>query len=122
VAAKLSRNQALSPEEDNLLAECQRVYHQKPQEKVHLDTDGTIRIVKSVDAEPIMDAMKAYGDIIQKHQRGAAGAKMIGSIDPITAAIWRKECGAGIGTKEFAAYAKKKLADSDFRRFRVGGL
>jgi hypothetical protein len=47
---------------------------------------------------------------------------MIGSIDPITAAIWRKECGAGIGTKEFAKYAKKKLADPDYRRFRFGGM
>lgn len=123
IAVKRERNQPLTPSEENLLAECQRVIHMKPVEKVSVDTDGTIRISKSVDAEPIMQAMKDYGDVIGMQHRGrVAGARMIGSIDPITAAIWRKECGAGIGTKEFAAYAKKKLADSDFRRFRFGGM
>lgn len=121
IQVKSSRNLPLTPTEENLLAECQRVIHMKPTETVKLDPDGTIVVKKSVDAEPIFDAMKAYGDLIQKHKRGVAGARMIGAIDPVTAAIWRKECGAGIGTKEFAAYAKKKLADRDFSRFRVGG-
>lgn len=95
----------------------------KPREQVTVDPNtGVIHVSKTVDAEPVMDAMKAYGDIIGTSKSRVAGAKMIGSIDPITAAIWRKECGAGIGTKEFAKYAKKKLADPDYRRFRVGGL
>lgn len=45
------------------------------------------------------------------------GTRYLGSIDPITAAQWAKESGLKIGTKEFAKYAKRKLADSDYRRF-----
>jgi hypothetical protein len=118
---KLSRKLPLTPNEENLLAECQRVNRLKPKEETVFDADGKIHFKRSVDAEPIMEAMKDYGDIIQKHKSKVAGAQMLGSIDPITAAIWRKECGAGIGTREFAIYAKKKLASSDWKRFRIGG-
>ena len=93
----------------------------RPTETITSDGEN-VTVTKSVDAEPIMEAMKDYGDIIDKKKTGAAGAKLVGSIDPITAAIWRKECGAGIGTREFAKYAMKKLADPDFRRFRLGGF
>lgn len=122
IKVKLSRNQRLTPTEENLLAECQRVSSMKPKQSVSVDSNGTVVVRRSVDAEPVMEAMKDYGDVIQKGASKVAGAQMIGAIDPITAAIWRKECGAGIGTKEFAKYAKKKLADSDFRRFRLGGM
>lgn len=95
----------------------------KPTEQVHVDpVTGAIHVRRAVDAEPVMQAMKDYGDVINPRKSKVAGARMIGAIDPITASIWRKECGAGIGTKEFAAYAKKKLADPDFRRFRFGGM
>jgi hypothetical protein len=119
---KLAKNLPLTVQEQELLAECDRQRYLRPQEKTYFDADGTIRIERTVDAEPIMQAMKDYGDVIDRSKSRVAGARMIGSIDPITAAIWRKECGAGIGTREFAKYAKKKLADPDFRRFRFGGM
>lgn len=123
IAARRARKLPLTPTQENLLAECQRVLHMKPQESTHLDHNtGIIHVKRSVDAEPVMQAMKDYGDIIDRSKSRVAGTKMIGSIDPVTAAIWRKECGAGIGTREFAAYAKKKLADADFKRFRFGGM
>lgn len=122
VAVKLARKQPLTANEENLLAECQRVRYMQPTETTSFDADGNMHISKTLDAEPIMQAMKDYGDIIDSKQTNASGAKMIGAIDPITAAIWRKECGAGIGTREFAKYAKKKLADPDFKRFRFGGM
>jgi hypothetical protein len=46
----------------------------------------------------------------------------IGSIPMVLAARWAKECGAGIGTAEFAAYAKKKLQDSDWAELRVHAI
>lgn len=123
IAVKRARNQPLTPTQENLLAECQRVIQMKPTEQIVVDqATGAIHVKRSVDAEPVMQAMKDYGDVIGKGRGKVAGARMIGSIDPVTAAIWRKECGAGIGTKEFAAYAKKKLADPDYRRFRFGGM
>lgn len=79
-------------------------------------------IRRTNDAEPIMNAMKDYGDVIDRHHRsGAVGAKMIGSLDPITASVWAKESGLKIGTKEFAQFASKRIKeDIDFRKFRMG--
>lgn len=113
----------LSPAEDELLAECHRRYYSKPTERVSFGSDGSVSFHKQVDVEPLMDVMKHYGDVIRPHQKTAAGAKMVGAIDPITAAIWQKETGLRIGTKEFGQYARKKLLhDTDYRRFRVGGI
>jgi len=123
IAVKQQKNLPLTPSEENLLAECSRQRHLQPIETTHVDTDGTIRVVRTNNAEPIMQAMKDYGDVIERsNKKAVAGAQMIGSVDPITAAVWRQECGAGIGTKEFAKYAKKKLADPDYKRFRFGGM
>jgi hypothetical protein len=122
LAVKQAQNLPLTAVEENLLAECDRQRYMRPVEKTILESDGSIRIERSVDATPVMEAMKDYGDIIDRSKSRVAGARMIGSIDPITAAIWSKECGAGIGTREFAKYAKKKLSDPDFKRFRFGGM
>ncbi len=121
IKVKQAKGVPLTANEENLLAECFYRHYSKPEEKVTVDADGNVTVVRTADSEPVMQAMKDYGDVIDKHHRGAAGARMIGSVDAVTAGIWARECGAGIGTREFAAYAKKKLADSDFRRFRFGG-
>lgn len=120
IASKSARNLPLTPFEQNLVAECQYRYHMKPQERVTVDADGTVRIHKQVDAEPVMKALHDYRDVLGAKHKGKAATRLHGSIDPITAAIWRKECGAGIGTKEFAEYAKKKLASREFSRFKFG--
>lgn len=121
IHAKQQSGQVLSASEENLLAECQYRYHSKPRETMHVDHEGNVTTTKSVNASPVMDAMKDYGDVLDRGKTGAAGAKMIGSIDEVTASIWAVECGAAVGTREFAAYAKKKLASPEFKRFRVGG-
>lgn len=69
-----------------------------------------------------MQAMKDYHDVIGAKHQGAVGARLFGSLDPITASIFSKECGAGIGTKEFAVYVKKKLNDNEYKRFKFGGV
>lgn len=109
--------------ENELLAECYRRYYAKPKEKITVDSEGRVHVTRSVDAEPIMNAMKDYADIIGvKRNDRVAGAKMIGAIDPITAANWAKETGLKIGTKEYARFAKRRLqGDIDYRRFRFGG-
>jgi hypothetical protein len=50
---------------------------------------------------------------------GQAAVRKIGSIPFVVADQWSRECGAGIGTKEFAAYCKRKLLDGDFAAFRI---
>lgn len=88
---------------------------------MEVSADGSIVIRRQVDAEPVLQAMKDYADIIPKLKTGPAGTRMFGSLDPITCAIFQKESGLRLGTKEFAKFVKKKLADRDFSRFRFGG-
>ena len=87
-------------------------------ETIKLAADGTMVIKRSLNAEPIMEAVKMSSDI-EAPVRNDRGMLHLGSIDPYTAQNWAKECGAAIGTKEFAAYAKKKLQSGEFSRFTV---
>ena len=50
---------------------------------------------------------------------GDAAIRKIGSIPLVVAETWSRECGAAIGTHEFAEYCKKKLMDGDFAAFRI---
>jgi len=123
VRQKTARGVPLTVRETELLAECRRRYYAKPKEEIKLQADGRITVHRSMDVEPIMEAMKAYGDILGPRRNDkVAGAKMIGGIDPITAELWAKECGERIGSKPFNKFAAKRLKnDIDYRRFRVGG-
>ena len=91
--------------------------HQR-KERVSFNSDGMMIIEKSYNAEPIIEAVKMSSEI-ETPSRNNRGMLHLGSIDPLTARNWSKECGAAIGTKEFAAYAKKKLQSGEFSRFAV---
>jgi len=112
----------LSVKEEQLVAEMYRRKFSNPRERVYVDSEGVVHVNKAVDAEPIMDAMKAYGDFVDCYTSRKHAQKAIGSIDPVTAVNWMKECGHKIGTKEFAKFAMSRIKnDIDYRRFRVGG-
>lgn len=122
---KLKREKGvpLTVAEAELLAECRRRYYSKERETRTVDSNGVIRVTRTVDAEPIINAMLAYKDLvgIDRHNNKVAGARMVGAIDPITALNWSKETGLKVGSKEFGAFAKKRIQnDIDYRRFRVG--
>lgn len=111
----------LTASEENLIAELWRRKYENRRETINVDHDGTVVISKTVDAEPIMDAMKSYGDFIDRHTQRKQAQRMIGSLDPITAFKWMQETGLKIGTKEFAKFAIKRIKqDSEYRSFRVG--
>lgn len=119
---KVARGVNLSPSEENLLAELHRQRYLKPREKMTVNPDGSIHIKKTMDVEPILEAMKAYGDFVDKYASRKMAQRMVGAIDPLTAQLWSKECGFRIGTKGFAQFAIKRIKnDIDYRRFRVGG-
>lgn len=122
VKTKIAQGISLTVAEGELLAECRRRYYAKPKETTILDASGRVIIKRSVDAEPIMNAMKDYADIIGPRRNDrVAGAKLVGGVDPITATNWAKETGLKIGTKEYAQFAAKRIKeDIDYRRFRVG--
>lgn len=87
-------------------------------EKVLYDADGkTIRIIKTQDTEPLLNAIKERPDV---YGVNVPLGKWLGTIPPLIAANWMKECGAAIGTREWNVYARKKLKSEEWRRLRAG--
>lgn len=120
--SKVDRGAPLSPTEENLIAELDRRMNEKRREEIIVDSDGTIHRKKTIDAEPIMDAVKAYSDLISTRVNTQRSEKYVGSIDPLTAVNWMKESGYRIGTRDFAKFAMNRIKhDIDYRRFKVGG-
>ena len=121
IEAKLANNKPLSVPEESLLAELNRRRFSKPKQTI-TETPDAVHVVKTHDVDPLMQAMKDYADVLDKHKTGVAGAKMIGSIDTVIADNWVKETGIKFGTKEFAKFASSRLKnDIDYRGFRLGG-
>tara|TARA_R110000868_G_scaffold4418_3_gene27722 strand:- start:3319 stop:3867 length:549 start_codon:yes stop_codon:yes gene_type:complete len=122
VRQKQHRGLALTVVESELLAECQRRYYSKEKSVTKVSADGTVSIHRQVDASPVMEAMKDYGDILgTKRNDKMSGARLVGGLDPITAHNWAMETRLKIGTKAFAKFAVKRIQDdNEFRKFRVG--
>lgn len=111
----------LTAKEEELISELYRRRYERRRERAFFDADGTLHIQKTIDVEPIMEAMKSYGDFIDKYTQRKQSQRIVGSLDPFTALTWSKECGAKVGTQEFAQFAMKRIKhDIDYRRFRVG--
>lgn len=83
--------------------------------------DGRLIIRRSQDVQALIDQNKAEAEFMPS-MHGDAKFRKVGSIPFVVAEQWSKECGAGIGTKEFALYCKKKLMDGDFAAFRIKGV
>jgi len=83
------------------------------------EEDGTLRILRSQDVQPILEANKRAqnSELDRKSEMRRAG-----SIPYVIAEQWSRECGAAIGTQEFGKYAKKKLMDGDWAKLRVRGF
>lgn len=75
-------------------------------------------MTRSQEVDSVFDGVKMVGEV-ENATRDTNGRLYLGSIDPITAANWARECGAAIGTKEFAQFAKKKLMSNEFSKFRA---
>jgi|TARA_R110000803_G_scaffold51114_6_gene105834 hypothetical protein len=87
-------------------------------ENYAFDSDGTMRVTRSQDVQSLIDQNKHEADAAPS-MFGQAAVRKIGSIPFVIAEAWSRECGAGIGTKEFAVYCKRKLMDGDFAAFRI---
>lgn len=91
----------------------------KVQEKM-VEEDGKLHIVRKQDVSEILKQTK-YLQSVSPSRKGDANWRLAGRIPLVIAETWSRECGAGIGTQEFLAYAKKKLQDSDWAYLRVRG-
>ena len=115
---KIALNLPLSVEDCELKAHIDRLLL-KPKEGVHFDSDGSFTHFRSLDATPIKEGVRELSGLITRADRSKSGMCYLGSIDAITASNWAKECGAAIGTKEFAAHSKKQLMSGNFNHFKA---
>jgi len=88
-------------------------------ENYAFDSDGTMRVTRSQDVQSLIDQKNKHEADAAPSMFGQAAVRKIGSIPFVIAEAWSRECGAGIGTKEFAVYCKRKLMDGDFAAFRI---
>lgn len=86
-----------------------------------IEQDGKLIIDRSQDVQALIDRNKAEAEIMPS-KFGEAAWRKVGSVPLTLAEAWAAECGASIGTKEFALYAKRKLMDGDFAAFRIKGV
>lgn len=86
-----------------------------------IEQDGKLHVQRRQDVQAIIDQNKIEAEIMPS-MYGEAAYRKVGSIPFVVAEAWAAECGAAIGTKEFAAYCKKKLMDGDFAAFRIKGV
>lgn len=108
----------LTPQETKLALEVERLCKLKT--RVEYAADGRSLVIKRTnDAQPVIDHVKFLSDLqADRAKRTDGDKKYVGSLDPISAARLSKECGAGIGTKEFSEYATKRIS-SDMTKFRA---
>ena len=83
-------------------------------------SEGVTHLIKTQDVEPIIDTIKSIPDMARRSRNTQVASKLLGSVPTIVAVNWAKESGTTIYSREFLAYARKKLlTDPDFKHFRV---
>lgn len=85
-----------------------------------VEEGGKIQIVREQDCEGLLKTLKKMRELAPSHS-GHDRTRWVGSIPLVMAEEWSRECGAAIGTKEYAEYIKKKLADPDYKKLLVRG-
>lgn len=123
VGRKKEQGLALTPDEEELMAELYRIRTVRERNKVTVDrTTGAVTFTKTIDTEPMLQVIADYDQLLDKHQRKALDKQPIGSLDEVTVANWAKEWGVKPYTREFNGLAAKRiLHDRDFYKFKIGG-
>lgn len=88
-------------------------------ERIYLDSNGRdFHFVKRQNVQAILDAAKDAAETLRPNT-GPVGGKYLGTVPVLIAQQWAKECGAPVGSREWAKYAKGKLKDGTWARLRV---
>jgi hypothetical protein len=85
-----------------------------------VEADGLLHVQRQQDVQSLIDLNKHEAETLPSMHCDAAVRK-VGSIPFVVAEDWARECGARIGSPEFAEHCKKKLANGDFAVFRIKG-
>ena len=80
--------------------------------------DGKLVIKRTQDVQALIDQNRHEAQEAPS-MLGQARVRKLGSIPFVIADQWSRECGAAIGSKEFAEYAKKKLMSGEFSAFKI---
>ena len=80
--------------------------------------DDKVVVKRTQDIQKILDFNKERN--IDGHNR-KSDMRLAGSIPFVVAEMWSRECGAKIGSKEFAEYVKKKLMSGEFSKLIANG-
>lgn len=84
------------------------------------EQDGKLHVARSMSGiENLFAENKRDADLL--NGVGGKDMRLLGRIDMVTAEQWSRECGAAIGSKEFAQYCKRKIMSGDFAKFRIQG-
>lgn len=75
--------------------------------------DGLMRINRVQQLDSLLDAVKQVPDAQQVRGKNR---HWLGTVPLIIAEQWAKDCGAAVGTKEWGAYARRKLKDGTWRK------
>lgn len=86
-----------------------------------IEQDGKLIITRHQEVQSLLDENKALADIAPSSY-GDAKFRLAGRVPLVIAEQWSAECGEAVGTKGFAEYVRRKLADGDFARLRVKGF
>jgi hypothetical protein len=81
-------------------------------EYIHLDGTGRAVIESIQDCEPSI----AFNRFMADQHNPKGDYWFVGNIPNHLCVLWSKECGAKPFTKEWVAYAKKKMMDRDFSK------
>ena len=87
-------------------------------EKYVHNGEGQMQIQKTQNVEHILEAAKGARELIGRNS-GPANGRYLGTIPIVIAQHWAVECGAAVGTRPWAVYAKQKLKDPDFAGLRI---
>ena len=86
------------------------------------EQDGKVYVKTTEDVQPLLDAngrlRSVYDEMPSYGRNGRLAARVPGTV----AQNWAKECGAAVGTKEYMAYAKRKLIAGDYQKLRIEGF
>ena len=83
-------------------------------EEVTADRE-TVRLTSSQNADPVLDFVREA----KGHFKKGADQHYVGSVPILVCQIWAKECRAPIGTREWRAYAHRKLHSGEFSKLRA---
>lgn len=85
-----------------------------------IEQDRKLHVLRSQNVQSILDSNKVERELLPS-MHGEAAWRKVASIPNVIAEEWSKECGAAIGSKEFNAYCRRKLMDSDNAAFLIKG-